>query len=203
MNTAIASVRTITYIRGSPTSETSISLPGADIDTTTGLTLHPENGHGGPNFAFFSNLSLGGLCPKVDPAHTNEAMAYRFLFQPAGAATPTSIAGGYVYGLNGVSGVFVGYRYTLWHGNPNTLQPVWITGTGVTSPTPPLFTPSPTPPNHYIVADANGWVEVDQNALDDAFNGWLMGFSSDVAFPGGAPTPGVPAGTSVPTFEPE
>jgi hypothetical protein len=87
----------------------------------------------------------------------------------------------------------------LWHGDPNTLQPVWITGTGVTSPTPPLFTPSPTPPNHYIVPDANGWVEVDQNALDDAFDGWLMGFSSNVAFPGGAPTPGVPAGTPVPT----
>ena len=174
--------------------------PGADIDTTTGLTLHPEGGHGGPNFAFYANLSLGGLCPKVDPAHTSDAMAYRFLFQPAGAATPTPVASGYVYGVNGVSGVLVGYRYTLWHGDPNTLQPVWITGTGVTSPTPPLFTPSPTPPNHYIVPDANGWVEVDQNALDDAFNGWLMGFSSNVAFPGGAPTPGVPAGTPVPTL---
>ena len=173
-------------------------LPGADIDTTTGLTLHPENGHGGPSFAFFANLSLGGLCPKVDPAHTSAPMAYRFLFQPAGAATPTPIASSYVYGINGVSGVFVGYRYTLWHGNPNTLQKVWITGTGVTSPTPPLFTPSPTPPDHYIVPDANGWVEVDQNALDDAFDGYLMGFSSDVAFPGGPPAPGVPAGTAVP-----
>ena len=172
--------------------------PGADIDTTTGLTLHQKGGHGGPNFAFFANLSLGGLCPKVDPAHTNEPMAYRFLFQPAGAAAPTPIAGSYVYGTNGVSGVYVGSRYTLWHGNPNTPQQVWITGTGVTSPTPPPSTPSPTPPDHYIVPDANGWVDVDQNALDDAFNGFLMGFASNVAFPGGLPTPGVLAGTSVP-----
>ena len=140
--------------------------PGADIDTTTGLTLHPENGHGGPNFAFYSNLSLGGFCPNVDPAHTTEPMAYRFLFQQAGVAAPTPIASSYVYGLNGVSGVNVGYRYTLWHGDPNTLQPVWITGTGVTSPTPPVSTASPTPPNHYIVPDANGWVDVDQNALE-------------------------------------
>jgi hypothetical protein len=95
--------------------------------------------------------------------------------------------------------VFVGYRYTLWHGDPNTLQPVWITGTGVTSPTPPPFTPSPTPPNHYIVPDANGWVEVDQRALGGVFDGYLLGFSSNVAFPGGAPTPGVSAGTVVPT----
>jgi hypothetical protein len=174
--------------------------PGADIDTTTGLTLHPENGHGGPNFAFFNNLSLGGFCPYADPL-TSQPMAYRFLFQPAGAPTPTPISptSDYVYGVNGVSGVNVGYRYTLWHGNPNALQKVWITGTGVTSPTPPVSTPSLTPPDHYIVPDANGWVEVDQKTLGGVFDGYLLGFSSDVAFPGGAPTPGVPAGTAVPT----
>ena len=177
----------------------SIINPGTDIDTTTGLTLHPKNGHGGPNFAFYDNLSLGGFCPYDDPAHPSEAMAYRFLFQPAGVATPTPIASSYVYGLNGVSGVSPGYRYTLWHGNPNTLQRMWITGTGVTSPTPPIFTPSPTPPDHYIVPDANGWVYVDQNSLGGIFDGYLMGFSSNVAFPGGPPTPGVSAGTVVPT----
>jgi hypothetical protein len=184
--------------------------PGADIDTTTGLTLHPENSHGGPNFAFFSNgsslypcLSLGGLCPYLEPV-TSQPMAYRFLYQPAGAATPTPISpagitGDYVYGVNGSTGVNVGYRYTTWHGIPNTLQKVWITGTGSTSPTPPVFTPSPTPPDHYIVPDDNGWVLVDPAILGGIFDGPLMGFASNVAFPGGAPTPGVPAGTAVPT----
>ena len=180
----------------------SIINPGTDIDTTTGLTLHPKNSHGGPNFAFYANLSLGGFCPYLDPA-TSEPMAYRFLFQKAGAPTPTPISpagatGDYVYGVNGVSGVGVGYRYTLWHGNPNTLQKVWITGTGTTTPTPPVSTPSPTPPDHYIVPDDDGWVEVDQNTLGGVFDGYLMGFSSDVAFPGGIPTPGVLAGTAVP-----
>ena len=167
-------------------------FPGADIDTGTGLTTKPENGHGGPNFAFFGCLKLGGLCPKVDPAHTSDPMAYRFLYQAVGAATPTPITGG------SVCDVFVGNRYTTWHGNPATLQPVWITGTGTTSPTPPISTPSPTPPNHFIVPDSEGWVPVDQMALDDAFDGYLMGFASENAFPGGAPTPGVLAGNAVP-----
>lgn len=169
--------------------------PGVDINTPgTGLTLHPVSGHGGPNFAFYNCLSLLGFCPKVDPAHTSDDMAYRFLYQAAGAPTPTPITGGYV------CEVLVGSRYTLWHGDPNTLQTVRIRGTGVTSPTPPPYTPAPSPPDHYIVPDPEGWVPVDQNALDDGFNGWLMGFESDVAFVGGAPTPGVPAGTPVPTL---
>lgn len=167
----------------------SIIIPGTDIDTTTGLTLHPKNGHGGPNFAFYVNLSLGGFCPYADPA-TSAPMAYRFLFKPAGAAAPTPISptSDYVYGVNGVTGVSVGYRNTLWHGNPNTPQRVWITGTGVTTPTPPVSTPSPTPPDHYIVPDANGWVYVDKNIFGGVFDGYLMGFSSDVAFPGGNPS---------------
>jgi hypothetical protein len=180
--------------------------PGADIDTTTGLTLHPENGHGGPNFAFFSTgsslypcLSLGGFCPYLNPV-TSQPMAYRFLFQQGAAAptpiSPAGITGDYVYGINGSTGVNVGYRYTTWHGNPNTPQKVWITGTGSTSPTPPAFTPSPTPPDHYIVPDGNGWVQVDPNILGGMFDGPLMGFASDVAFPGGTP-PAVPVGTPV------
>ena len=164
----------------------------ADIDPGTGLTNKSEAGHGGPNYGFFSCLSLRGFCPKVDPAHPAEQMAYRFLYQPAGAPKPTPITGGFV------CEVLVGSRYTLWHGNPFTLQSVRIRGTGTTSPTPPISTPAPAPPDHYIVPDPQGWVTVDAMALDDGFNGWLMGFSSPVAFPGGAPPPGVTAGNPVP-----
>ena len=164
----------------------------ADFDTTTGLTNKSEAGHGGPNYGFFNCLSLRGFCPKVDPAHTSEPMAYRFLYQPAGAASATPITGGFV------CEVLVGSRYTLWHGNPNTLQSVRIKGTGATSPTPPISTPAPAPPDHFIVPDPQGWVPVDPNALDDGFDGWLMGFASSVALPGGDPAPGVLAGTAVP-----
>lgn len=164
----------------------------ADIDPSTGLTNKAENSHGGPDYGFFNCLSLQGFCPKADPTDPTEQMAYRFLYQAAGAAAPTPVTGGFV------CEVLVGTRYTLWNGNPNTLQSVRIIGTGTTSPTPPVGPPGPNPPDHYIVPDANGWIPVDANALDDGFDGWLMGFASEIAFPGGDPAPGVSAGKAVP-----
>jgi hypothetical protein len=163
----------------------------SDIDGGTGLTNKSQAGHGGPNYGFFGCLKLRGFCPKYDPAHPADQMAYRFLFQPAGAATATPITAGFV------CEVLVGTRYTLWKGNPNALQSVRIRSAGPT-PTPPPPGPGATPPDHYIVPDAQGWITVDASALDDGFNGWLMGFSSPVAFPAGDPAPGVVAGTAVP-----
>ncbi len=168
----------------------------SDIDPASGLTNKSQAGHGGPKYGFFDSLSLRGFCPKYDPAHPAEQMAYRFLFQPAGAPKPTPITGGPGGGF--VSEVLVGSRYTFWNGNPLALQSVRIRGTGVTSPTPPTPGPGLTPPDHYIVPDTQGWIIIDANALDDGFNGWLMGFNSTIAFPGGAPAPGVLAGTAVP-----
>ena len=163
----------------------------SDINPGTGLTNAAQGGHGGPSYGFFNNLSLRGFCPKRDPAHPSEPMAYRFLFEAAGIA-PTPINAGFV------SEVLVGSRYTLWNGNNNTLQTVRIRGGGATSPTPPTPGPGTTPPDHFIVPDGNGWVTVDERALDNAFSGALMGFASAVAFPGGAPNPGISAGTAVP-----
>jgi hypothetical protein len=161
----------------------------SDIDSGTGLTNKVRVGHGGPDFGFFGNLSLRGYCPKHDPAHSAEQMAYRFLFQPAGAATPTPITGGFV------AEVLVGSRYALWNGSP-TLQSVNIRGTGAT-PTPPTPGPGLTPPDHFIVPDPQGWVTVDLDALDDGFNGDLMGFVSAAGIPIGALNPGVVAGNEV------
>ena len=165
-----------------------------DIDAGTGLTNKLQAGHGGPGYGFFNCLSLRGLCPKYDPANPGAQMAYRFLFQPAGAPKPTPITGGFV------CEVLVGSRYTFWKGNNFAIQSVRIRGTGVTSPTPPTPGPDPTPPDHYIVPDPEGWVTVDEQAFDDGFNGWLMGFSSAVGIPGGDPAPGVLAGTAVPVL---
>lgn len=164
----------------------------ADIAPATGLTNKLRAGHGGPDYGFFGDLSLRGLCPKYDPAHPLEPMAYRFLFQPAGAPVATPITGGFV------AEVLVGSRYTLWNANPMTIQSVRITGAGATSPTPPVGPAGPNPPDHFIVPDAKGWVAVDAMAFDDAFYGPLMGFASAVGVPGGDPAPGVLAGTAVP-----
>jgi hypothetical protein len=158
----------------------------------TGLTNKAQAGHGGPNYGFYNCMSLKGLCPKYDPANPGEPMAYRFLFQPAGAPNPTPITGGFV------CEVLVGSRYTFWNGDPFAKQSVRIRGTGTTSPTPPPFDGNLTPPDHFIVPDPQGWVTVDPMAFDGAFYGPLMGLASAVAFPGGDPAPGVTAGTAVP-----
>ena len=154
-----------------------------DIDPLTGLTNKLQGGHGGPDFGFFGCLKLRGLCPKYSPAFPGQQMAYRFIFKVGASETP--ITGGFVCSPD----VLVGTRYTFWNGNPLALQSVRIRGTGTTSPTPPTPGPGLTPPDHYIVPDPKGWVPVDLAALDDGFNGWLMGFASHVGIPGGDATP--------------
>lgn len=167
-----------------------------DISPATGRTVAPRGGHGGPDFGFHGGLSLRGFCPKKDPAHPTEDMAYRFLFQPAGAAQPTPIGPGLAVE------VLVGTRYCLWNGDPNTLQTIRISGIGTTSPTPPTPSADLTPPDHIIVPDLEGWVLVDQAALDDAFSGYLMGFNSVAGVvPNGAAPTSVLAGTEVPVAE--
>jgi hypothetical protein len=170
-------------------------IGGGDISAATGRTVAPRGGHGGPDFGFAGAMSLRGFCPKKDPAHPGESMAYRFLFQPAGAAQPTPIGPGFV------AEVLIGTRHTLWNGDPNTLQTMRLRGTNPT-PTPPTPSADPTPPDHFIVPDAQGWVLVDQDALDDAFSGYLMGFNSAAAIlPNGAAPTAVAAGTAVPVAD--
>lgn len=170
-----------------------------DFDTGTGLTNKAQAGHGGPDYGFFGCNKLRGFCPKTSPAFPGAPMAYRFLYQE-GAATPVPITGGLV------CEVLVGSRYVMWDvfgtGLAPTLQSVRIRGQNPSPDPPPPpgppMTPWGFPPDHYVVPDPNGWVRVDPMALDDGYNGWLMGFASWVAFPGGDPAPGVAAGTNVP-----
>jgi hypothetical protein len=103
--------------------------------------------------------------------------------------------------------VVTGSRLIQWDifgtGLQWTFQEIEVGPTGATPglPTPPAVppgTPWGAPPAHVIVPDADGWVEVDQLALDGGFYGPLLGFDSTHAAPGGAPNPGVVAGASVP-----
>ena len=58
----------------------------AQIDPITGLTnthltpTTPMPFGGGPNFAFFEQLQLGGWCPATSPMFSGQAMMYRFLY---------------------------------------------------------------------------------------------------------------------------
>lgn len=169
----------------------------ADITPATGLTNKAVAGHGGPGYGFFGALSLRGYCPKRHPLHPTEPMKYRFLFVQGTSRTP--VTAGFV------SEVLVGSRYVTWDadgtGLKPTLQSIRIRSANPTADPPPFpggAAPWGAPPDHYVVPDANGWVVVDANAIDDGYNGWLMGFDSAVAFPGGDPAPGVSAGTDVP-----
>ncbi|MGE0416477.1 MAG: hypothetical protein AB7O80_06705 [Acetobacteraceae bacterium] len=180
----------------------------ADIDPLTGKTnkaLPPASltHGGGPNFAFWDRLQLGGFCPVESPTSPGVAMKYRFLYAMGGGA-PHPITG------NLLSPVLAGTRLVNWPQNVGgvagaglalTFQSVYI----ASAPTPP----DPVPPlpgapwygpsAHYIEPDANGWVVVDPDAIGGGFQ-TLLGFDTKKVpgLAGGPPMPGVPAGTAVP-----
>jgi len=187
-----------------------------DIDTTSGKTNkglpNPTLGyHGGPNFAFLGQLQLGGFCPYDSPTSPGTPMKYRFLYD--NGSGPLPIAGTLV------SPVEAGQRWLSWPQNiggkfalpwTNILQSVYIQAapTPPDPPAPVIGAPYVPPSAHYITPDANGWVDVDPNALGGLFE-TLLGFDTTqvvaggvplpVGTPGmGAPSPGVPAGTLVP-----
>ncbi|HEY6770035.1 MAG TPA: hypothetical protein VI386_35290 [Candidatus Sulfotelmatobacter sp.] len=179
----------------------------ADIDGTSGKTnkgLPPAtlDYHGGPNFAFHLALQLEGFCPSFSPTSPSTAMKYRFLYMVG-----TSSGTGLPITGNLVSPVEAGTRTISWPPNlagkagPGLVQ-TFQTITIQAAPTPPdpippaLGAPWYGPSAHYISPDADGWVEVDPNAIGGGYQ-TLMGFDSTQAVPGGAVT-GLTAGNAVP-----
>lgn len=177
-------------------------IDGGTGKTNKGLPFPSLSSHGGPNFAFFGQLQLGGFCPINSPVYSGVAMKYRFLFDNGSGSVP--ITGDLV------STVQAGTRLIDWPQDAggvagsalvSTFQEVWI----AQAPLPPDPTPPATgatwigPSAHYISPDADGWVEVDPNAIGGGFS-TLMGFDTTVpqAVPGGLPNPGVAAGSPVP-----
>lgn len=171
-----------------------------DIDASAGRTNSAVLGHGGPDYGFFGSLQLRGFCPKDYPSGSGDAMRYRFLYEhPSNPGMWIPITGALV------APVIVGSRLIQWDafgtGLVWTTQTIMIAGAGATpDPTPTPVVPPGTPwgpvPTHVIVPDADGWVRVDQMALDDGFFGPLMGFNTPQAVPGGA-APGNGAGNGV------
>lgn len=169
-----------------------------DINSVSGLTNAPVFAHGGPNYAFFGGMKLKGFCPKTSPSGPSLPMRYRFRY--ALLATPlalTPISG------DKVLPVLVGSRLIQWKLFDNnlvwTFQSIYVQGSGATpDPTPTPGGPGPwgSVPAHIIVPDGDGWINVDQNGLDDGFYGPLIRFNSVVAIPGGA-APGDGAGNPV------
>ncbi len=181
----------------------------ADIDPISGLTNKSKAGHGGPNYGFFHSLKLRGYCPKTLPADPTKPMHYRFLYIDPDTAIETPVTG------NLVGEVVLGARIVPWDqfgvGVQPTYQDIIIKGTGAVSPadsnpTPPVVPPGtpwgPVPP-HILVPDIQGWVRVDQKALDGGFYGSLLRIVTNKIsslIGGNAPVPGAgnnPAGVAV------
>lgn len=172
----------------------------SDIDPMTGKANKSVLGVGGPNYAFFGHLVLGGFCPSTNSASV--PMKYRFLFDKGTGATP--ITGGLVCEVK------AGQRILFWPqkdvggnaiGPPAAIpQDVIISaGPNPPDPVPPLNGDPWFPPSaHYLSPDANGWIEVDANAIGGGFHTLLcFDTTQPQAVPGGA-APHVPAGTAVP-----
>jgi hypothetical protein len=173
----------------------------ADISLTTGLTLGPKAGHGGPNFGFFSKMKFKGFCPKTPPADPSQPLHYRFLFiDPDDPATEVPVTGSFVS-----PETVLGARIVPWDqfgtGTTGTYQDILLRRTGPPSapdslPVPPGPPPHGPVPPHILVPDSDGWVRVDQLAVDGGFF-TLMGFHSPAAVPGGVATePGDQAGSA-------
>lgn len=184
----------------------------ADIDAATGKTnkslpYASLDFHGGPHFAFYDCLQLGGFCPATSPVFSGVAMKYRFLYDAGSGALP--ITGSLLCPVE------AGTRIINWPQNLGgiagaalvpTFQPVTIQAAPLPpDPIPPA--PGTTwigPSAHYIAPDADGWVAVDPNAVGGGFQ-VLLGFDTTKVVAGGPPlagaigTPGgVPAGSAVP-----
>jgi hypothetical protein len=176
----------------------------SDIDATSGRTNkslpYPGLSYGGgPDFAFLGCLQLGGFCPTTSPAFPGVAMRYRFLYDDGSGPLP--ITG------SSVCPVEAGTRLVNWPQDVGgiagvalvpTFQTVTIAGAPQPDPVPPApGAPWAGPAAHVIVPDALGWITVDPNAIGGGFQ-TLLGFNTPQVVPGGAPLPGVPAGTAVP-----
>jgi hypothetical protein len=61
----------------------------SDIDSTSGKTNTGSKGFGGPDYAFWDQLQLGGSCPSLSPIAPGVSMRYRFLYSTAS----TTLAG--------------------------------------------------------------------------------------------------------------
>lgn len=148
-----------------------------------------KGGAGGAGWGFTGAFRLRGQCPKTHPV-SGEPMSYRFLY-----VDPVTSAEKPVTGDMLVSDLLTSRKIPWDLNNDGTLeyayQDLWLAGSGKTPVLPPGT--GTAIPLHVIVPDADGWIEVDQEAIDDGFNGVLARVNSAKIVPGGA-APGSGAG---------
>lgn len=172
----------------------------ADIDPITGLTDKTKAGHGGPGFGFTGAIKLKGWCGKTLAGDPSKVMHYRFLYVDPATSIERPVTGALV------AEVVVGARVVPWDqfGSGVTLsyQDIIIRGSGIASapdalpaaPAVPPGAPWGPVPAHVLIPDSDGWVRVDQRAMDNGFQGPLLGLDTNKIVAGGNPTPVAMAG---------
>ncbi|WP_121808148.1 transthyretin-like family protein [Mucilaginibacter kameinonensis] len=165
----------------------------SDIDGS-GKTLISKFGAGGTGFGFFNSVKLGGYATKKVPTAPASPLYYRFLFSTDNVNySPVTTAQMETTALK------VATRQITWNGT-TAFQDVVIDinqPASVPDSVPADNYPNPIP-DHVLHPDANGWIRVDQPALDNGFYGSLFYLNTTTIIAGGDASAGLTPGLDVP-----
>lgn len=165
----------------------------SDIDAS-GKTLMAKFGAGGAGYGFFGSVKLGGYATKRVPTAPGSPLYYRFLYsldnvnftKITAAQMEPNIA------------LKVATRQITWHGGVAFQDVVIDINQPASAPDSIPADNYPLPiADHVLHPDADGWVRVDQPALDDGFYGSLFYLNTNAILPGGDASVGQAAGTAV------
>lgn len=162
----------------------------SDIDAT-GKTSYAVAGAGGDGFGFFESVKLGGYATKRHPSAPSGVLWYRFQY-----SFDNSNWNDITEAQMATTQLLLGKRQITWNGLP-AFQNVFLDinqPASVPDALPGDTFPAPTPP-HIIRADANGWIRVDQQVLDNGFVGPLACVDTNKIAGGGNASGGVTVGT--------
>ncbi|MDB5147117.1 MAG: hypothetical protein JWQ57_1137 [Mucilaginibacter sp.] len=168
----------------------------SDIDGG-GKTLISKFGAGGTGYGFFGSVKLGGYATKKVPTAPASPLYYRFLFSTDNVNfSPVTTAQMEATALK------VATRQITWNGTVG-FQDVVIDinqPASVPDSIPADSFPNPIP-DHVLHPDANGWVRVDQPALDNGFYGSLFYLNTATIIGGGDASAGLTPGLAVPVAD--
>ena len=164
----------------------------SDIDAA-GKTQIAKFGAGGVGYGFFGSVKLGGYATKRVPTAPGSALYYRFLYS-LDNVNFTKITTAQMEN----TALKVATRQITWHGGV-AFQDVVIDinqPASVPDSIPADNYPLPIA-DHVLHPDADGWVRVDQPALDNGFYGSLFYLNTNTILPGGDASVGQSAGAAV------
>jgi hypothetical protein len=158
----------------------------SDIDAG-GKTLTAKAGVGGAGYGFFNSVNLVGYATKKVPTAPASALHYRFLYSLDNVNySPVTAA------QMDATQLKVATRQITWNGGP-AFQNVMIDlnqPASVADSIPADNFPAPIA-DHVLHPDANGWIRVDQPALDNGFYGPLVYLNTNTIIGGGDASTGL------------